>query len=206
MARASKGGKKSGKKQERMNPPPDQLVYRGPTRLPVRSIVSAEQTTTMEFVIINSVATSAGGVLATVFSPGSSATSATDWSNASGMYKEYRILSSSYEFVPWNTYNWPTTTTLAPVYSVIDRGDATAIGSLSALAGYVDTLSSHKPGSGFVVTARMSGTDEAGWTLTTTTPSTANQFHTKLYSAGNTASITLYDYIGRIMVQFRNRV
>lgn len=151
-----------------------------------------------------SVASSAGGVVSTVFACGSQVTSSNDWTSFQALWQEYRVLSMKVMFRPWNKNNQPTTSALAPVLSVTTRDNSTALSTLSDTATY-DSVQIHSPSTEFDREIKMSGIDEASWTLTSTTPPAASQMYIKLYSSGNVASTTLYDYLTIIIVQFRGR-
>ncbi len=185
-----------------INPAIGATNYSGPARLPRG--VQEKATDCVQLGIYGSVASSAGGVISTVFNAGSQATSSNDWSSYSNLYQEYRILSMKVHLVPWNKYNQPTTSAIAPVLSVTTRDNATALSTLADTATY-DSVQVHEPSTSIVRTIKMSGIDEASWTLTSTTPPAASTPYIKLYSSGNVASTTLFDYLSIVIVQFRGR-
>ncbi len=178
------------------------ISYRGPARLPMST--SEKALDTVQLGIYGSVASSAGGVISTVFSAGSQATSSNDWTSYQNLYQEYRILSMKVTLVPWNKNNQPTASALAPVLSITSRDSATALSTLADTATY-DSVMIHDPSTRFSRTIKMDGVDEATWTLTSTTPAAAGTLYVKLYSSGNVASTTLYDYLTICVVQFRGR-
>lgn len=195
--------KKVNRKKNKINPSPNAAVYNGPLRLPGGS--TANDVVSVQLNLIGSVASNGSGVFATVFDAYSQANSSPDWSAYAGLYAEFRILSIDIELVPWNRYLWPTTTNLAPVYSVVDRVQSTALASLNDAASHTASVKIHEGGKKFRRSAKMSGTGEADWTSTSSTPNSDDRFYIKLYSTGNTASLTLYDYLTRCVVQFRER-
>ncbi len=201
-----KSGKKSSmvKRGEKKVKPPaiGALTYRGPTSLP--KTLEANETEVAELLYIGSVATTAGGVINTVFDAYSQLTSSPDWSSYANLWQEYRILSMKVHAEPWNKYNQPTTSALAPVYSVVARDTATALSSLSDCAGYA-SVEIHAPSTPFDKEIKMAGAGEAQFVLTTASPATSDRLYIKLYSSGNVASTTVYDYLDRILVQFRGR-
>ncbi len=201
---AKKSKKKKSKKQSSMNLSANALVYNGPSRMPVPRGAPEPDAVVVEIIIINSVASSGAGVISTVFDSWSQVTTAADWSQYSALYSECRVLSMDIELNPWNRYNLPTTTVAAPLYVVDDRTDGTALASLTAVAGYT-SVQAYPPSTRVRRVIRMSGSNEAAFTATSSSPGTADRLYIKLYSAGNTASTTYYDYIDRLMVQFRNR-
>ncbi len=178
------------------------LTYNGPVRLP-KSKAGSE----LDVIQINFAATlqtSGAGVLATVFNPGTQVTSSADWTNIQALWEEYRILSWEIEMVPWTPYTRPTTDVLAPVYSVIDRQTATALGSIADAVGF-GSCDLHMPSSPIKRVAKMTGQDESEWVSTGTTPAANALFYLKLYSSGNSNSINLYDYKMIYLVQLKGR-
>ncbi len=178
------------------------LTYKGPTH--IVSTKQANDTEVTQIQNIGTLTTTAGGVLNSVIQPSSQLTSSPDFASYQNLFTEYRILSMEVMCVPYNPFNQPTTNSLAPVYSVVDRADSTALASLSACAGY-SSCELHKPSTSFVRVAKMEGANEGGWVSIAATPATADQFFVKLYSSGNTASLNLYDYKSVLIVQFRGR-
>jgi hypothetical protein len=189
-------------KKKQVNPSVGSIVYVGPSKLP-RAAVD-DDTYTAELKYIGTMAASAGGVLAPVLDSYSQLTSSPDWANAAALYQEYRVLSMETHLQPWNKYNTPTTSALAPVYSVLDRVNATALASLSDCAGYA-SVKIHPPSTEIVRTIKMADSGEAQFIATTTFAATTDRLYIKFYSAGNAASITMYDYVTTILVQFRGR-
>ncbi len=164
----------------------------------------SEDMATIQLNYYGSIASTAGGVINSVLDAYSQLSSSADWSSLQNLYQEYRILSMQTTFLPWNTYNVPTTTVLSPLMSVTDRTGSTALSSLANACSYA-SVKAHKPSSTFSRTIKMSGADEATWVLTTGSPATSARLYIKLYSAGNTASTTTHDYLTVLMVQFRGR-
>lgn len=177
-------------------------VYSGPTRLP--NGYGALDTQKIQFGTGNSVASSAGGVVSTVFDAYSQASSSADWASISGGWQEFRILSMDVTCSPWNPYNLPTTTNVAPVVSVLDRSSNTALSSIGNATNY-QSAEIHDPSTRIRRVIKMAGVDESTWTLVGSTPATTARLYVKIYSAGNTASTTLYDYFTIVIVEFRGR-
>ncbi len=194
----------SKKKQRRkpVNPSPASIIYRGPAKLPQDSL--DEDLHTVEVLYIGTLNASAGGVLAVALDSYSQVSSSPDWASLGNLYQEYRVLSWALQLQPWNKYNTPTTTTLAPVYSVLDRSNSTVLSSLSDCAGY-SSVRIHPPSTEVSRVIKMADTGEAQFIPTSTFPATQDRLYIKLYSAGNTASITMYDYLSTFIVQFRGR-
>ncbi len=194
--------KQSRKSEQRFNPSPTALIYKGPSRLP-----KAPQQNDVYSTQLNnqgSIVTSASGVIATVFDAYAQLSTPSDWTNLAGLYTEFRILSMEVEFVPWNTYNTPTTTALAPIYSVEDRTSNLALSSIAGAMQY-DSMKVTMPSKRFVRTIKMNSTDEAVWTPVGSSPATASRMYIKLYSSGNGNNVTVYDFVTRIIVQLRGR-
>ncbi len=194
--------KKQGKKLKNNNPPVSAVVYNGPTRLP--GGFGQNDMIVTQINNAGTVAASAGGVINTVFDAYSQMSTPGDWANISQLWTEYRILSMEIEFVTYNTFNWPTTTVLSPIYSVEDRANNTVLGSIAQAVGY-DSVLCTPGGVGFSRTIKMASMEEAGWTAVGSSPATASRLYVKLYSSGNTASVVPFDFVTRIMVQLRGR-
>jgi len=185
-----------------VNPAPTSLVYRGPTRLPKAAQVDDTMTTQLN--VINAVASGGTGVINTVFDSCNQAQAATDWASLAALYCEFRVLSMQVELIPWNKYNTPTTTVTAPLYTVIDRNQNTAIGSLATVSAY-DSSQVHEPSTRVIRTVKMQSPEEAEWVDVGSTPGAGARMYIKLFSSGNSNSTTYYDYYTRLMVQFRGR-
>ncbi len=185
-----------------INPSNQVAIYRGPLRLP--QSVQADDTVTVQLGYAGTLTTSVAGGLATVISASSQATSSVDWSSYANLYSEYRILSMDFHAEPWNKYNQPTSTVLAPVISVVDRQNSTALASVSAAAA-VGSAQIHPPSSSIRRKARMVDFGEASFVDISSTPASNDIFYIKLFSSGNTASTNVYDYLTILMVQFRGR-
>ncbi len=194
--------RKPRRTQKATAPAPNALVYKGPTRLP-QDFGSADMVT-VQMNYGGSLSTNGSGVLTATLDAYSQASSSADWSNVTGTWSEYRILSYKIEAVPWNKYNQPTTNNLAPVVTMTDRANQSAPGSLLAAASY-GSAKMHDPSTRWNRTIKMASSDEAGWTASTTSPAAASRLYVKVYSAGNPVSLTLYDYLSVTIVQFRGR-
>ncbi len=201
MSKSQKKPKsKASKKQVAVAP--TALVYRGPSRLPGEA--AQNDAVVVQINNTGTLAASAGGQLATVFDSYTQASTPTDWSQFAQLYTEFRILSMEVEFAPWNKYNQPTTNVLPPLYSVIDRANNTALGSLAQAAAYT-SCKMHEPSTHFIRTVKMQGAGEADWTPVGSSPPTDDRMYLKLYLTGSTASINLYDFFTKVIVQFRGR-
>lgn len=197
-------GRKRKQGQNALVCSPSAISYNGPSRLPLARGRPTPDDIVIELLIINSVASNGAGVINTVFDSWTQATSANGWSSFSAEYSEARVLSMDLTLTPWNRYNLPTTTVAAPLYVVEDRTTGTALAALTDVSGY-DTMQVHPPSTVVNRVMRMLGTAEAEFTSTASSPATTDRMYIKLYSAGNTATTTYYDYVNRILVQFQNR-
>ncbi len=142
--------------------------------------------------------------MSTVFDAYSQASASSDWSSISGGWQEFRILSMDVVLSPWNPFNLPTTTNVAPVVSVLDRSSNSPLSSIAIATNY-QSAEIHDPSTRIRRVIKMAGVDEAMWTLVGSTPAATARLYVKLYSAGNTASTTLYDYFTIVIVEFRGR-
>ncbi len=139
------------------------------------------------------ITTDGSGAIATVIS--NSPVQAQNWSNYAAVFDSYRVLAFGVEYDPF----WTVNCTFAPVASVIDRSDATALTSY----GLAERYESHKKAhgkEGFKQLVNMSGSEE-GLFIQTSAPVANNWI--KLYSSGNTASFTMARLDCVLIVQFR---
>lgn len=200
-----KSSKKSGgnkPKKATLNPSISAVVYRGPPRLP--KVNQANDMMTTQINNAGQVATSASGTITTVFDAYAQLSVISDWTNLSNLYTEYRILSMEVEFIPWNTFNVPSTTTLAPVYTVEQRDTATALSGLNSTVAY-DSCRVVQPSKRFTRVIKMASLEEAQFTPVGSSPASTARMYLKLWSSGNSNSITVYDFITRLIVQMRGR-
>lgn len=185
-----------------LTPSASAIAYRGPTRLP--RAMQFNDLVTIQLNVANAVSSNGSGVINTVLDSNTQTQASTDWSSFAAIYTEYRTLSMDSEFIPWNKYNLPTTTSAAPVYSVVDRSDNSALTSLSITVNH-DSVKGHEPSTRIRRIMKMNGTEEAIWTAVGSTNAANERMYVKLYSSGNANSTTYYDYLNRLMVQFRGR-
>ncbi len=141
----------------------------------------------------SAVTSDGSGAIATVIS--NSPVQAQNWTGYAAVFEEYRVLAMQVKFEPF----WTVNCTFAPVASVIDRSDSTALTSY----GLAERYASHKKAMGkaqFTQTVNMQSPDEADFTITS---SPAANAWIKLYSSGNTASFTFGRLNCTLLVQFR---
>lgn len=133
------------------------------------------------------------GVYSTVTSD--SPVQAQNWSGYAAVFDAYRVLAFKVEYDPF----WTVNISFAPIASVLDRSDATALTGY----GLAERFSSHKKVPGqkrFHQLINMSGDDESQFVITSS-PTAKHWF--KPYTSGNTASMTLGRLNVTLLVQFR---
>ncbi len=133
------------------------------------------------------------GAIATVIS--NTPVQAQNWTGYAAVFEEYRVLAMKVTFEPF----WTVNCTFAPVASVIDRSDATALTGY----GLAERYASHKKAMGkarFTQTVNMMSVEDASFVITS--GPAANSW-VKLYSSGNTASFTFGRLNVTLLVQFR---
>jgi hypothetical protein len=194
--------KKSQVNRSGLNPATSAVIYRGPYEAPNEA--QQNDTFTTQVNLAGTVAASGAGVVSTVFDSYSQASSSPSWASLLATWREFRILSMKTELSPINKYNQPTTNVLFPVYSIVDRINSTALAS-AADAAQFNSVKIHDPSTRITLKAKMSDVGEAEWIPNTTSPNADDRMFFKLYSAGNSNGINLYDYITKVMVQFKGR-
>ncbi len=194
--------KKTTQNKGKSNPSTAVVRYTGPTRL--SAATQSNDVIVTEINNAGQLITTAGGTISTVFDAYSQASTGVDWASFINLYQEYRILSMEIELIPYNTYNFPTTSTLGPMYTVTDRGTNAALTSLATTVAY-DSMKVQLPSKRIIRQIKMDGLDEAGWIANSASPATGSRLFIKTWSSGNVASTTLYDFIARVIVQFRGR-
>lgn len=195
--------RKKKSRTNKTNPSPSAIIYNGPLKVP--KALTNNDTDVFQFNYIGTMSTNSSGVLAPVIDAYAQASSSPDWTNISAAWAEYRILSMQFEAKPWNKYNQPTNQDLAPIYVVTDRSQSNALTSLNDVMGY-SSAKIYPPSSELYESIKMAGTDEASFITTTSTPPFASRMYIKLFSNGNAPVVkALYDYMTRILVQYRGR-
>lgn len=180
--------------------PVNAITYTGPISTPAYR----EASDLHSFVIAlqGTIASSAGGVINTVFDAWSQVTSSPTWTNLSASFKECRILAMDVTFLPWNQYSKATTVTTTPIYTVVDRTNNTPLSSLGDAASnsscVIKSLENR-----FTRAVRMDSVDEAQWVLVGSGPSASSRFYIKWYSSGLSNSTTYGEYLTYVVVQFR---
>ena len=189
--------KKGNKKKNKASgPSPQALVYKGSVKPPS----SSNEASVYELYNAQTftVASNAGGVLSGNY--GSWPSGINDWSNVIGTFHEVRTLGMRLEYVPHNRYTRGTVTTTS-VATVVDHTDAGALGSYDAAANH-ESGKIRSLDDPFVVTAKMTGSEEAQFQDATLTSSVANRFFIKLYADGLSFSTTY----GRVTIYYLYQV
>lgn len=133
------------------------------------------------------------GVIATVLSD--SPVQAQNWTNYAAVFEEYRVLAFKVTFEPF----WTVNCTFAPVASVVDRTDATALTGY----GLAERYASHKKAMGKQKWSQIVNMADGDDSTFVSTASTTAKHWIKAYSSGNTASFTFGRYDCELLVQFR---
>jgi len=192
--------KKSKKTSKAMQPSVSAVVYRGPS-VPSRYLME-DVPVTVPIGVSNTLAASAGGVLATVLDAITQITTTTDWTSIALLYKEYRVLSMHVDFGWIDPYS--TGVTKFPIFSATDRQDNTAIASLTD-ASSRDSARMHQWGKKFTRELKMDTVEESVWTSISNTPSGDARLYIKLYGNGLGASANIFQYYARYLVQVKGR-
>ncbi len=148
---------------------------------------------TVRLAFDSAVTADGSGGYATVFS--NSPVQAQNWANYAAVFDSYRVLCYKITFEPF----WTVNVTFAPMASVIDRSDSTALTSY----GLAERYDSHHKAAGkaaWTQMANMSGVSTADFV---STASPAANLWIKTYSSGNTASLTFGRMNCEMLVQFR---
>jgi len=191
-----KAARSKKRKKSNLRPGVGVMEYHGPIRLG-KELGDTEmwETTLTNF---TDLASTAGGVIANVFSSDPSLSS--DFADLTLAWAQYRVLGFEIEALPLNQYS-KTTTVCVPGVGVLDRNNATALASLNASEGYESSrrLSLENP---WKMVIRMSNIDEASF-LPLGGPVAFSWM--KLYFAGLTISTTYMQILQRWRLQLRNR-
>lgn len=199
---------KSGQKKRGNGTPqvsPTAMSYNGPIRFSEpRGSVDNDS---VVILMLNSatLSSSASGTLTTVFDSQTQMAACADLTQYQLLYSEFRLLAIEIDYMPTQYINTTGGIIRDAIYCVQDRQSATALASVADALGYSSTLSVHQGGSPFTCAMKMSGPGESTWISTASSPAAADRLYVKLYSIGNTASVTLGTYLARVVVQFRNR-
>lgn len=174
------------------------LRYTGP----IIQRADQQNTDLVEMVLIQDLAISSGvgGVISPTFAF-NNPSSATDWSSAIALYDEYRVLGMRLEYHP-NAYTASAVSSFAPVYSVIDRDSASALGGYSTAVNYA-SCKEHSLDRPFSREMKMESSAEAQFFNTSALPTSSGSI--KLISTGLSNSTGYGRVSVYYMIQFRGR-
>lgn len=177
-----------------LNPPPNQIIYRGPFKTNQSALIVAD-------IAYDSAMTSnASGTIAVNYTDDPSGSP--DWSSFQSTYSEYRTLGMMVRFTPNVTGATVASVAYAPMYVIWD-----AVNTVTPLASYADATNYpsckvHSINEPFTISHRMNTVDESTFAPTSTV---AIDYVFKYFATGLTNS-TSY---GRVTVfwhcQFRGR-
>lgn len=144
-------------------------------------------------------ASSASGVLATVYANDPSVTSA--WSSIAAVFDEFRVLAFRVIYRP-HRYDGGTLGTVRAAVAVVTDYDTPTALTGYLLANQFSSCKEYNGGTNFEYAAFMSGSENSGF-ISTGSPSPS--FWVKLYSAGNSTSTSLGHAMAEYVVQFRGK-
>jgi hypothetical protein len=188
------------------NPPnANQILYRGPVKL--QEAIEPEIKTVELHALTNVSTTVTSGTVDLNVSSGTVRTNATSFSSWATLYREYRVLGIRANFIPDfenDHVGTPTVSGTLPWATVVDRDDASAVGSV---ANIVDNTSLiiYPLNRRWIREAKMDSTVEADFVAVTTDPS--GFFAIKLFTTGQFAAVTgLGVLYATYLVQFKTRI
>lgn len=188
----------SGGSSKSINPSPTAIVYNGPVNPPKAKMEL--DTVTMVIPFTGLISSTAGGVIDSSYSDDPSGYGNADWTSATGLYHEYRILGLRVEFFPLNRYS-KVSTNCAPMITVIDRAASGTLGSYLAAMnhGSAEKSSLEDP---WTREVKMSGIDEADFIPI---GSPVAKHWIKFYADGLSVSASYGRTFVYCLVQFRGR-
>lgn len=139
---------------------------------------------------------SGSGVIANVL--GSNPTAYSNWSGLSVAYDEYRVLSMSVHFEPYQRYH-DAALNQSPIYIVTDRADATALTSYQNALEY-GSVTLHNTADRWNKAIKMNGIEDAAWIPIS---SGVSALYIKLWSSILTNSTAIGRLSTTLLVQFR---
>jgi hypothetical protein len=207
--RTSPGNAGRAPNGSRSGPPANVAIYRGASRMPVTIV---PETTVRELHTFVSLSASAGGTVDTNFTSAFGSTGArsgaSNFTTRSAGWREYRILSLRVEYIPSYKYastqiTTSTTALQAPVYTVIDRNDASAATAYANIVSNASLrqFSLNQP---WFREAKMEEFGEAQFFPIGV--DFAQYFTIKIFSTGLSANQAYGQLIVRWMAQFRTSV
>jgi len=180
------------------NPPEECVVYTGPTRIPLAEQERETSTVTMHYGPGDVSSNGSGAVLGTYTDDPSGYI---DWSSLAAVWDEYRVLSMTVHWLPYNKYNHPTNAIVGSGFSALDRDDVTSLTTESTILEY-SSARAHLLTDKWSRTCKMAGIQDSQW-ITTATPVPTKCV--KFVSQGNTPSFLFGKVYIEALVQFRGR-
>jgi len=199
MPRKKNSKAKRSKKSSGINPAEDVIIYRGPLKLP-QGLQERQKITTVAHFGPVSFTASAGGTVASVLSDDPSAS--VDWASLSAVWDEYRVLGFTFHYMPFNRYTRASTDQIGPIFTVIDRDDATAL-TLESQALEYESLKVFYLGDPFTRQVRSMTSVEDSTFITTATPVARNWL--KLVCVNITPNLGVGRAWMDLLIQFRGR-
>jgi len=193
-------------------PPENAIGYKGPSILP-RGV--RPDLFTVELHYYQAATSTAAGIydsnitssLTSSNGTGVGVSNATSWSNISGLYREYRVLSVRSDFTPSAMGAIPNATTSfsQPFATVVDRDDSSSAASYANIVANesLRLCTCTKP---FSRTAKMESTDESGYILVANSSSGSMTIKVFVASVGAPAATTFGAILYRWVVQFRTYI
>ncbi len=198
--RRASGSRRKGRVMQRAIPETSiqSSVYTGP--IDTIAFKTACDTHTFVLKLTGTLASSAGGVLNTVFDAYSQVSTTSGWTSLTSLFTEFRILAMKVHALPVNKYQ--TAATQFPIITTVDRINSTPLSSLTDAASYSSAME-HVTGSTINRVVRMDGLDEGAFATTSAGPTSTSRFFVKFYGSGLANSTTYYQYLNTFVVQFR---
>jgi len=179
--------------------PSNALIYRGPVSPVINA--SGSHMSTIEVHGNLALTSSAGGVLSGVISL-RNPSQTSGWTNLVGVYDEFRVLASSFKFVPQNTYNSTIAQATPPILTFIDR-DTSIVPTTTTIAQSYESCKVHSLSTSWSRTYRMMSADEAIF-VNSSAPTGVKTGSFAFITINTTANSITYGYIFfSYLVQFR---
>jgi len=182
-----------------INPPENVIIYRGPLKLP-QGLQERQKITTVVHLGTTAFTASAGGAVTSVITDNPS--SAVDWSVLAGAWDEYRVLGFTFHYFPYNRYTRASTDQIGPIFTVIDRDDATALTTEAQCLEY-ESLKTYYLGDPFKREVRSMTSIEDATFITTATPVARNWL--KMFCTDITPNLGVGKIWVEYLIQFRGR-
>jgi len=192
-------GRPRGQMKTLAGPPASQQAYNGPYRVPKH--MNQASTIVVELTVPATAVTSGAGLLANTI--GMNPSGFTDWTASyKNVYDEYRVLASTMEYVPNYNNTFNSALAQAPFILGTDRDSNSVPANYGAAINYESAIVGNT-GTRTTIHAKMTGSEDAGFSTTATTPVPWYHWY---FGTGLTATTVYGMFFIRILVQFRARV